>query len=66
MGVEIPVGTPLVYELDENTLQPKRHYYLGEPQVIGNKGKSDTHTHTHAHPLTTHTHTHTHTLFTAC
>ena len=34
MGVEIPVGTPLVYELDDVTLTPLRKaQYLGEPQV---------------------------------
>ena len=29
VGVNIPNGIPLVYELDEN-LKPIRHYYLGE------------------------------------
>ncbi|EFJ42891.1 phosphoglycerate mutase [Volvox carteri f. nagariensis] len=28
MALEVPVGVPLVYELDEH-LQPLRHYYLG-------------------------------------
>ena len=30
VGVNIPNGIPLVYELDEQ-LQPLRHYYLGDP-----------------------------------
>jgi 2,3-bisphosphoglycerate-dependent phosphoglycerate mutase len=30
VGVNIPNGIPLVYELDDN-LKPIRHYYLGEP-----------------------------------
>jgi 2,3-bisphosphoglycerate-dependent phosphoglycerate mutase len=29
VGVNIPNGIPLVYELDEN-LKPIRHYYLGD------------------------------------
>jgi 2,3-bisphosphoglycerate-dependent phosphoglycerate mutase len=29
VGLNIPNGIPLVYELDEN-LQPIRHYYLGD------------------------------------
>ena len=33
MGVNIPTGQPLVYELDEN-LKPLRHYYLGDPDEI--------------------------------
>jgi 2,3-bisphosphoglycerate-dependent phosphoglycerate mutase len=28
MAVEIPTGKPLVYEIDELTLKPIRHYYL--------------------------------------
>ncbi len=32
IGVNIPNGIPLVYELDEN-LKPLRHYYLGDAQV---------------------------------
>jgi 2,3-bisphosphoglycerate-dependent phosphoglycerate mutase len=28
MAVEIPTGKPLVYEIDEITLKPIRHYYL--------------------------------------
>ena len=32
VGLNIPNGIPLVYELDAN-LQPLRHYYLGDPEV---------------------------------
>jgi len=32
VGVNIPNGIPLVYELDE-TLKPIRHYYLGDPEA---------------------------------
>jgi 2,3-bisphosphoglycerate-dependent phosphoglycerate mutase len=32
VGVNIPNGIPLVYELDE-ALKPLRHYYLGDPEV---------------------------------
>ena len=28
MGLEIPTGKPIVYEIDELTLKPIRHYYL--------------------------------------
>ena len=34
--LNIPTGTPLVYELDEN-LHPIRHYYLGDQEAIANK-----------------------------
>jgi 2,3-bisphosphoglycerate-dependent phosphoglycerate mutase len=30
--LNIPTGIPLVYELDD-TLKPKRHYYLGDPEA---------------------------------
>jgi 2,3-bisphosphoglycerate-dependent phosphoglycerate mutase len=33
VGLNIPNGQPLVYELDEN-LKPIRHYYLGDPEAI--------------------------------
>ncbi|WP_153101483.1 2,3-diphosphoglycerate-dependent phosphoglycerate mutase [Paraburkholderia hayleyella] len=33
VGLNIPNGVPLVYELDEN-LKPLRHYYLGDPAAI--------------------------------
>ncbi len=46
-GVNIPTGIPLVYELDEDTLKPLRHYYLADPeqvkaaqQAVANQGKA--------------------------
>jgi 2,3-bisphosphoglycerate-dependent phosphoglycerate mutase len=33
VGLNIPNGTPLVYELDAD-LKPIRHYYLGDPAAI--------------------------------
>lgn len=33
VGLNIPTGVPLVYELDED-LKPIRHYYLGDPDEI--------------------------------
>jgi 2,3-bisphosphoglycerate-dependent phosphoglycerate mutase len=33
VGLNIPTGVPLVYELDEN-LNPIRHYYLGDEEAI--------------------------------
>ncbi|WP_179401162.1 2,3-diphosphoglycerate-dependent phosphoglycerate mutase [Burkholderia guangdongensis] len=33
VGLNIPNGVPLVYELDEN-LKPIRNYYLGDPEAI--------------------------------
>jgi 2,3-bisphosphoglycerate-dependent phosphoglycerate mutase len=33
VGLNIPNGVPLVYELDEN-LKPLRHYYLGDSEMI--------------------------------
>ena len=33
MGLNIPTGVPLVYELDEK-LEPVRHYYLGDQAAI--------------------------------
>ncbi len=33
LGLNIPTGVPLVYELDEN-LQPIKHYYLGDQEAI--------------------------------
>ena len=32
MGLNIPNGIPLVYDLDEN-LKPIRHYYLGDAEA---------------------------------
>ena len=33
VGLNIPTGIPLVYELDEE-LKPLRHYYLGDPEAV--------------------------------
>jgi 2,3-bisphosphoglycerate-dependent phosphoglycerate mutase len=33
VGLNIPTGVPLVYELDEH-LEPIKHYYLGDPEAI--------------------------------
>jgi len=33
LELNIPTGIPLVYELDESTLQPLRHFYLGDPEA---------------------------------
>ncbi len=33
VGLNIPTGIPLVYELDE-ALKPVRHYYLGDPAAV--------------------------------
>ncbi|MCA9394654.1 MAG: 2,3-diphosphoglycerate-dependent phosphoglycerate mutase [Candidatus Omnitrophica bacterium] len=33
VSLNIPTGSPLVYELDEN-LKPLKHYYLGDPEAI--------------------------------
>ena len=45
VGLNIPNGIPLVYELDKQ-LQPIRHYYLGDAaavqaaaQAVANQGK---------------------------
>lgn len=46
VGLNIPTGVPLVYELDEN-LSAIKHYYLGDPEeikklmdAVANQGKS--------------------------
>jgi 2,3-bisphosphoglycerate-dependent phosphoglycerate mutase len=46
VGVNIPTGQPLVYELDDD-LKPLRHYYLGDEdaikaamQAVANQGKA--------------------------
>lgn len=46
VGVEIPTGIPLVYELD-GALKPLRHFYLGDParvraaqEAVKNQGKA--------------------------
>ena len=36
VGLNIPTGVPLVYELD-NDLKPIKHYYLGDPEAIAKK-----------------------------
>jgi 2,3-bisphosphoglycerate-dependent phosphoglycerate mutase len=33
VGLNIPTGVPLVYELDDD-LKPIRHYYLGDPEAV--------------------------------
>ena len=33
VGLNIPNGIPLVYELDQD-LKPLKHYYLGDPAAI--------------------------------
>jgi 2,3-bisphosphoglycerate-dependent phosphoglycerate mutase len=33
VGLNIPTGMPLVYELDED-LKPLKHYYLGDPAAV--------------------------------
>ena len=46
VGLNIPTGLPLVYELDDN-LKPIKHYYLGDPEevkkameAVANQGKA--------------------------
>ena len=46
LGMNIPTGIPLVYELDQN-LKPIKHYYLGDPEkikaamdAVANQGKA--------------------------
>ena len=46
VGLNIPTGVPLVYELDDK-LKPIRHYYLGDPEevakaaaAVANQGKA--------------------------
>jgi 2,3-bisphosphoglycerate-dependent phosphoglycerate mutase len=48
VGLNIPTGVPLVYELDD-VLKPIRHYYLGDPaevekamQAVASQGKAKT------------------------
>ena len=36
VGLNIPTGVPLVYELDDN-LQAIKHYYLGDQEEIAKK-----------------------------
>jgi 2,3-bisphosphoglycerate-dependent phosphoglycerate mutase len=39
VGLNIPTGIPLVYELDDN-LKPIKHYYLGDQEEIKKKMNS--------------------------
>lgn len=39
VGVNIPTGTPLVYELDDK-LNPIKHYYLGDAEEIAKKAQA--------------------------
>ncbi len=46
VGLNIPTGIPLVYELDDD-LKPIKHYYLGDPdeiakaaQAVANQGQA--------------------------
>lgn len=39
VGLNIPTGTPLVYELDEN-LKSLKHYYLGNQEEIAKKAQA--------------------------
>lgn len=39
VGLNIPTGTPLVYELDDN-LKPIKHYYLGNAEEIAKKAQA--------------------------
>lgn len=32
--LNIPTGIPLVYELDDQTLQPVKHYYLASDEEL--------------------------------
>lgn len=34
VGLNIPTGIPLVYELNDDNLKPIKHYYLGDPEEI--------------------------------
>lgn len=38
VGLNIPTGVPLVYELDETRgYEPMKHYYLGDQEAIQSK-----------------------------
>lgn len=34
VGLNIPTGVPLVYELNDDDLSPIRNYYLGDPEAV--------------------------------
>jgi 2,3-bisphosphoglycerate-dependent phosphoglycerate mutase len=36
VGLNVPTGVPLVYELD-SSLRPRRHYYLGDPEEVARR-----------------------------
>jgi 2,3-bisphosphoglycerate-dependent phosphoglycerate mutase len=36
VGLNVPTGIPLVYELDES-LKPRKHYYLGDPEEVARR-----------------------------
>ncbi|HET7197183.1 MAG TPA: 2,3-diphosphoglycerate-dependent phosphoglycerate mutase [Burkholderiales bacterium] len=36
VGLNIPTGIPLVYELDD-ALEPRNHYYLGDPEEVARR-----------------------------
>ena len=36
VGLNVPTGMPLVYELDA-TLRPLKHYYLGDPAEVAKR-----------------------------
>ena len=47
VGLNIPTGLPLVYELDDKSLKPIKNYYLGDPEevrkameAVANQGKA--------------------------
>ena len=39
VGLNIPTGIPLVYELDDD-LKPLQHYYLGDPEAVQNAAQA--------------------------
>ncbi|HYK90976.1 MAG TPA: 2,3-diphosphoglycerate-dependent phosphoglycerate mutase [Acidobacteriota bacterium] len=39
VGLNIPTGIPLVYELNDD-LRPIRHYYLGDPEAVAKAAKA--------------------------
>jgi len=36
VGLNIPTGIPLVYELSDD-MKPIRHYYLGDPEAVARR-----------------------------
>ena len=40
VGLNIPTGIPLVYELDDNDLKPIRSYYLGDPEAVARSAQA--------------------------